>query len=128
MDQGAQSPAESGAEAFGRYLARERELRGITIEHVAEVTRISVENLRALEEGRLERLPGRVFVVGYIRGYSKCIGLSADDAVLHFQERMGAENKPASLRPAPHTGRGRVVIVTLLLLAAAAAAVWLFRR
>jgi cytoskeletal protein RodZ len=75
-------------ENFGRFLARERELRSITLEHVAEITRISVDNLRALEEGRHDRLPGRVFVIGYIRAYARCIGISGDDAVLRYQEHL----------------------------------------
>lgn len=80
--------------AFGKYLLRQRELRGLTREEVAQATRIPGNLIAALEEGELSRLPGRVFVLNYIRAYAEEIGLSPDDAVLRFEEidqEQGAE-------------------------------------
>lgn len=71
---------------FGRYLAQQRELRGLSREEVSQATRIAVGMLSALEEGRAERLPGRVFVLHYIRAYARAIGLQPEDAVLRFEE------------------------------------------
>lgn len=71
---------------FGRYLSQQRELRGMSREEVAAVTKISPAMLAALEEGRGERLPGRVFVVNYIRAYALAIGLEPDEVILRFEE------------------------------------------
>src|SRR5690349_13110138 len=71
---------------FGRYLSQQRELRGMTREEVASVTKISPAMLAALGEGRAERLPGRVFVMNYIRAYASAIGLEPDDVILRFEE------------------------------------------
>ncbi len=71
---------------FGRYLAQQRELRGLSREEVSQATRIAAGMLSALEEGRIERLPGRVFVLNYIRAYACAIGLQPEDAVLRFEE------------------------------------------
>lgn len=126
---GAPAPAPSPAEAFGRYLARERELRGIALDHVAEVTRISLDRLRALEDGQIQRIPGRVFVVGYIRAYARCVGLSPDEAVLRFEEGQAATGANAAARPPAARGRRRAVIsaAAALIALAAGIAAWLAR-
>lgn len=71
---------------FGRYLSQQRELRGLSREEVAAVTKISPAMLAALEDGRAERLPGRVFVLNYIRSYASAIGLEPEEAILRFEE------------------------------------------
>jgi cytoskeletal protein RodZ len=120
-------PTESPAEGFGRYLARERELRSITLEHVAEITRISVENLKALEEGRHDRLPGKVFVIGYIRGYARCIGLNPDEAVLRFQERLVAHGDTFKV-PVQERHGWRLIAAVVVAVILAAGAAWLLTR
>ncbi len=118
----------SPPESYGRYLARERELRGLTLEHVSEVTRISLDHLTALEEGRHDRLAGRVFVIGYIRAYARCIGLSPDEAVLRYQEQVGG-SADAGRRGQPPAPRGwKLVAAALAAIAVAVGAAWLFRR
>ena len=74
-------------ESFGKYLAQQRELRAMPREEVAKATRIALPHLVALEEDRLEDLPGEAFAVGFIRSYADCIGLNVDDTVLRFQEQ-----------------------------------------
>jgi len=71
---------------FGRYLSQQRELRGVSREDVARLTRIPLNLLIALEMGQVERLPGRIFVLNYIRAYARAIGLEAEEAVLRFEE------------------------------------------
>jgi hypothetical protein len=71
---------------FGRYLAQQRELRGLSREEVSRVTKISPSLIAALEEGQIERLPARVFVLNYIRAYAQVIGLSPEEALLRYQE------------------------------------------
>lgn len=85
---------------FGRYLVQQRELRGLTREEVAAATKIPLGLLVALETGQVERLPGRVFVLNYIRAYAKAIGLEQEEAVLRFEEMdktQNAQPPPAAL-------------------------------
>ena len=56
---------------FGRYLTQQRELRGLGLDEVARKTRIPESRLTALETGKVEALPDRVFVLAYIRAYAK---------------------------------------------------------
>jgi cytoskeletal protein RodZ len=88
---------------FGRYLAQQRELRGLSREEVSQATRIAAGMLAALEEGRIDRLPGRVFVLNYVRAYACAIGLQPEDAVLRFEEvdrTVKASPPPAALERA----------------------------
>jgi cytoskeletal protein RodZ len=88
---------------FGKYLTRQRELRGLSREEVAHATRIPGALIGALEEGELSRLPGRVFVVNYIRSYAEEIGLSPDEAVLRFEEidlALNAQDPSEAVEPA----------------------------
>jgi cytoskeletal protein RodZ len=71
---------------FGKYLTQQRELRGLSRDVVAKATRIPMSVILSLESGQVDRLPARVFVVNYIRAYARVIGLSADEAVLRYEE------------------------------------------
>jgi cytoskeletal protein RodZ len=79
---------------FGKYLSQQRELRGLSRDEVSRVTKISPSLITALEEGQVERLPSRVFVLNYIRAYATVIGLSPEDAVLRFEEVDKAKPEP----------------------------------
>ncbi|HEX5236255.1 MAG TPA: helix-turn-helix transcriptional regulator [Silvibacterium sp.] len=60
---------------FGQELRRERESRGIALESIIEVTKISSHHLTALEAGKFDHLPGGVFNRGIMRGYARVVGL-----------------------------------------------------
>src|SRR5580704_15990154 len=93
-------------ETFGHFLNQQRQLRALSLEEVARATRVPLEHLRALEEDRIDDLPGDAFAVGYIRNFARCIGLSADEAVLRFQEERRA--RPAPQPPPPRKRAGWV--------------------
>ena len=78
-------------ESLGEYLKRERELRQISLEEVAEGTKIAIYRLRAMEAGRWEKLPAEVFVKGFIKSYAEFIGLVPEDVILRYQEIQTAD-------------------------------------
>lgn len=84
---------------FGKYLSQQRELRGLSRDEVSRVTKIPPSLLTALEDGQVERLPARVFVLNYIRAYAAVIGLSPEEAVLRYEEvdKVTPEPSPAVL-------------------------------
>jgi hypothetical protein len=86
------------ADGLGELLRRERELRHISLDDVAERTKISRRYLEAIEEGRFDRLPGETFVRGFIRSYAQSVGLNPQDMLLMYnQARVVQEVSP--LRP-----------------------------
>ncbi|WP_456432425.1 helix-turn-helix domain-containing protein [Thermosulfuriphilus sp.] len=72
-------------ETFGEYLRRERELRGISLETIAEETKISVSILAAIEAEDWKKLPAQVFVRGFIRNYAQVIGLDPNEVILRYE-------------------------------------------
>jgi len=74
--------------SFGEYLRKERETREISIDDVAKATKIQKRLLIALEENRLDQLPSRAFVRGFIRLYAQKVGLDPGQAVLRFEEYL----------------------------------------
>ena len=65
----------------GRYIASVREAMGITIDQVAESTRISSRYLQAIETNAFDRLPSAIFVKGYLREISRVLDLDGDQLV-----------------------------------------------
>lgn len=64
--------------SIGLILKKKREELSYTLEHVSEITRITLTCLRNIEEGNMSALPGLVFVRGFIRNYAKLLGLESD--------------------------------------------------
>ncbi|MGH9521324.1 MAG: helix-turn-helix domain-containing protein [Terriglobales bacterium] len=73
---------------FGEKLQREREMRGITLDEIAEATKIGTRSLRALEEQDFDKLPGGIFNKGFVRAYSKYLGIDEDQAVADYVEAV----------------------------------------
>jgi cytoskeletal protein RodZ len=61
--------------SFGEELRMERVSRGIALEHITAVTKISQQHLLALEQDRFRQLPGGIISKGIIRGYAAALGL-----------------------------------------------------
>lgn len=75
--------------SFGERIKREREMRGVSLEEIAESTKIGKRNLEALETEDFDKLPGGIFNKGFVRAYAKYLGLDEDQAVTDF---LAAEN------------------------------------
>lgn len=60
---------------FGEDLRMERITRGIALEDITAVTKISQRHLMALEQERFRLLPGGILSKGIIRGYTDALGL-----------------------------------------------------
>jgi cytoskeletal protein RodZ len=77
--------------SLGQELRRERELRGISLKEISHQTKININLLNALEEDKLELLPGRFFIKGIIRAYARSIGFDEDHAVNKYLEMQFQE-------------------------------------
>jgi len=115
---------------FGDKLRRERELRGISLREIAEGTKISVRFLQALEEDRVDVLPGGIFPRAFVKQYALFLGLDADKAVGDFVAAHG-EAPPELRRMPPPPVRRRMPVSpgqVFLVVVAVLAVVLTFRR
>jgi cytoskeleton protein RodZ len=70
--------------SFGENLRRERELRGISLREVADATKIGLRFLQAIEQDRLDVLPGGMFPRAFVRQYAAYLGLEPDRLAADF--------------------------------------------
>ncbi len=70
-------------------LAAIRRRSGLSLEAIAESTKISIGYLRAIEEGRFDRLPGGIYDVSYLRQYARAIAYDEDELVCRYQQARG---------------------------------------
>lgn len=74
----------------GIFLKSVREYKNVTIERMAEMTRISKTHITALENEDVSKLPADVYVRGYVYQYAKVLKLDPDRVatsyLLHFKK------------------------------------------
>lgn len=73
-------------ETLGATLKRGRELRAISLEEVAEATCVRLNYLNAIEQNQLDRLPGLVFLKGYVRAYANYVGLNLEETMVLLED------------------------------------------
>jgi cytoskeleton protein RodZ len=83
---------------FGDRLRREREMRGISLEEIAESTKIGTRSLRALEDDEFDKLPGGIFNKGFVRAYARFLGLDEEQTVADFDSAL-KEHQAATGHP-----------------------------
>jgi cytoskeletal protein RodZ len=74
---------------FGEDLRMERLSRGIALEQITEVTKISRRHLLALEQEKFRLLPGGILSKGIVRGYVGALGLDPQDWTDRFLRASG---------------------------------------
>jgi hypothetical protein len=71
---------------LGKYLIDARVARQIDLRDAAQQTRISIHYLKALEEEDFSRLPGEVFVKGFLKNYGKFLQLDESEVLKKYGE------------------------------------------
>jgi cytoskeleton protein RodZ len=108
--------------SFGERLQREREMRGITLEEIADSTKIGTRSLRALEQEDFDKLPGGIFNKGFVRAYARYLGIDEEQAVSDFLAAAGEPEQPlpnpvATEKTTTYRSESRGWVVALALVA-----------
>jgi len=85
-------------ERFGARLRMQRAARELSIADVVKVTKIPERSLLLLEAGAFRELPAEVFVRGFLKSYSRCVGLEVEEILREYEELM-AHSSPKSHAP-----------------------------
>jgi len=106
----------SEAPNAGADLRSARERLGLELPEAAEVLRIRVAHLRALEEGRLSALPSPTYALGFLRSYATGLGLDPEEMIRRFRAEAVAVGEKTELDfPAPVPERGLPTGAVMLL-------------
>jgi DnaJ-class molecular chaperone len=92
---------EEDGEFDGARLRRARLRRGIELDQISQITKVSTAALGHLEHERFADLPATVYVRGFVKAYAKAIGLDPQRVAASYMPRVEAAR-------AEH-GRGRLL-------------------
>ena len=111
---------EASAPRAGADLRAARERLGWSLAEVSEALRIRRVYLQALEEGRLDELPGNAYAVAFARTYANRRGLDPDEMGRRFKAEAGKVTRKTKLAfpvPVPERGvpAGAVVLLGVTL-------------
>ena len=95
------APASAGGHAedelpavlTGADLRRLREARGVSLRHIASVTKIGLRYLEYIEEDRFSFLPAPVYLRGFLQEYARLVGVDPRRATEAYMSRLGSPQK-----------------------------------
>lgn len=93
--------SENPLETVGAELRAARLRRGDEIAQVSRALKIRKDHLEALENDRLEDLPGKTYAVGFVRSYARHLGLDAAQYVERFKREIAGRADDHQREPAP---------------------------
>src|ERR1700743_680443 len=79
--------------SFGDDLRKERVTRGVALEDITAVTKISRHHLQALEQEAFRQLPGGILNKGIVRGYAGAVGLDQEAWTERFMRAYQASGQ-----------------------------------
>ncbi|MBE3091749.1 MAG: helix-turn-helix domain-containing protein [Candidatus Atribacteria bacterium] len=83
---------------IGNFLKERREARGISLIEVEKDLKIRKKYLQALEEGNVNAIPGKTYLIGYLRNYSKYLGINEENINQIIQTYNNLEKKKSGLK------------------------------
>lgn len=88
---------------IGEELRQERLRQGLSLDEIAQRTRISLRSLESIETNAFDRLPGLVFTRNFVRLYATDLKINADSLLAQLP-RVDIEAAPLP-NPPPRPGR-----------------------
>jgi cytoskeletal protein RodZ len=80
-------------------LHQAREAKHLTVEQVAEITKIRADHLRALEQGNFDMFSAPVYIKGFVRTYSTLLKLDVPQMMSALDGELGQTKKFAEPPP-----------------------------
>jgi cytoskeletal protein RodZ len=74
-------------------LRAAREARKLTVEQVAEMTKIRTDHLRALEEGNFNRFPAPIYIRGSVKNYATMLKLDVPQLMTALDAELKGTEK-----------------------------------
>ncbi|HVJ40656.1 MAG TPA: RodZ domain-containing protein [Dongiaceae bacterium] len=116
--------------SVGALLRSRREELGQDTESVSRQLRIRAIYLRAIEDGRIQDLPGSAYAVGFVRSYADFLGFDGNSVVASFRDELGQRGRPETVSWQIEDKDGGFpfgkILVVLLVIAAAGYGLWYY--
>lgn len=82
---------------IGNFLRERREAKGISLDEVEKDLKIRKKYLQNLEEGNIDIIPGKTYLVGYLKNYSKYLGIDEENINQIIQNYNNLEKRRVGL-------------------------------
>jgi cytoskeletal protein RodZ len=77
-------------------LSTIRRNRGISLQQIADQTKISLRSLEAIEQGDYRKLPGGIYNTSYIKQYARAIDYDESEILSAYHRAMNAASTPST--------------------------------
>lgn len=84
--------SEAALDTVGQELRAARLRRGDDLATVSRSLKIRKDHLEAVEEDRLESLPGKTYAIGFVRSYAQYLGLDAVEVVERYKQEISGRH------------------------------------
>jgi cytoskeletal protein RodZ len=82
---------------IGDRLKAAREAKGLSLDDVANRTRVPIRHLQHIEAGEWDALPAPTYSVGFARSYANVVGLNGSEIGAALREQLGGgQSRPAA--------------------------------
>ncbi len=81
--------------SLGQLLKLKRMDQGISLERIAQITRISLYNLQFLENDQYHLLPGETYARGYLKSYARVLRLDPEEIIKLYHYQRHFQNMPS---------------------------------
>jgi curved DNA-binding protein CbpA len=88
VNQDFEKEVEQTTEFTGEFLRRVREYKGVDINRMSEMTKVSKTYIKNIEDEDTSRLPAIVYVRGFVYQYAKCLKLNPDLVATSYTYRL----------------------------------------
>lgn len=85
---------------LGQRLKEARELRGMTLDEIQEITKIQKRYLQAIEDGKYEVLPGEFYKRAFVKQYAEAVGIQPDE-LLNSKEKEDVVKEESKKQEVP---------------------------
>jgi|ERR1051326_2742106 cytoskeletal protein RodZ len=96
-------------------LRQAREAQNLTVQQIAEITKIRSDHIRALEEGNYDVFSAPVYIRGFVRTCSTLLKLDVPQLMATLDEELREHQKFSEPPPFSDTRRGPLYFITLIL-------------
>lgn len=96
-------------------LRQAREAQNLTINQIADVTKIRTDHIRALEEGNFDVFSAPVYIRGFVRTYSTLLKLDVPQTMAALDGELGKTEKFSEPPPLTDQKKGPLDFVMLQL-------------
>lgn len=84
----------------GQRLQKAREAMNLTVADIANALHITATYVNLIESNQFQKLPGAIFVRGYIKLYARLVNLPVDEVMQCYFEQTGDPVHEFKIRPA----------------------------